>query len=343
VLADITVVTNRSPVAAAGDDQTVDEGDVVTLDGTGSSDPDGDTLGYSWELLPGYTGPAVALSDATTAHPTFTPTDNGQYTFRLTVDDGNGGTATDDVVVTVDNVAPVIQSFTSPADPVPVGSLVNLSATFSDVGTNDTHTASFALDSATTAGTVTESAGSGSATGSFTPMAAGVYTASVTITDDDGGSDTETASVPVVVYDPAAGFVTGGGRITSPAGAFVPDASLAGKATFGFVSRYQKGATIPSGNTEFVFHAAGLKFHSSSYDWLVIGGAQAQYKGTGEVTGLGATLDGTYKFILTAVDSGRLGGGAPDTFRIKIFRDDTVLYDNGPATPLEGGSIIIHK
>ncbi|WP_185748813.1 PKD domain-containing protein [Humibacillus xanthopallidus] len=343
VLEDITVTTNRVPVAVAGDDQNADEGDLVTLNGTASSDPDGDTLGYSWELLPGYTGPAVTLSDATVAQPTFTPTDNGVYTFRLTVDDGNGGSATDDVLVTVDNVAPVIQSFSSPADPVPVGSVVNLSATFSDVGTNDTHTASFALDSTNAAGTVTESGGSGSATGSFTLIPAGVYTASVTITDDDGGLDTETALVPVVVYDPAGGFVTGGGRITSPTGAFTPDASLAGKATFGFVSRYQKGATIPSGNTEFVFHAAGLSFHSSSYDWLVISGAQAQYKGVGEVTGLGATDNGSYKFILTAVDGGRLGGTAPDTFRIKIFRDDTVLYDNGPGTPLEGGSIIVHK
>ena len=343
VLEDITVATNRVPVAVAGDDQNVDEGGLVTLNGMASSDPDGDTLGYAWALLPGYTGPAVSLSDATAAQPTFTPTDNGVYTFRLTVDDGNGGTATDDVIVTVDNVAPVIQSFSSPADPVPLGSVVNLSATFSDVGTNDTHTASFALDSANGAGTVTESGGSGSATGSFTPSTAGVYTASVTITDDDGGLDTETATVPVVVYDPAGGFVTGGGRITSPTGSFTPDASLAGKATFGFVSRYQKGATIPSGNTEFVFHAAGLNFRSSSYDWLVISGAQAQYKGVGEVTGLGATYNGTYKFILTAVDGGRLGGTAPDTFRIKIFRDDTVLYDNGPGTPLEGGSIIVHK
>lgn len=82
---------------------------------------------------------------------------------------------------------------------------------------------------------------------------------------------------------------------------------------------------------------------SSSYDWLVIGGARAQYKGTGEVTGLSASYDGTYKFILTAVDGAQLGGGAPDTFRMKIFRDDTVPYDNGPETPLEGGSIIIHK
>jgi PKD repeat protein len=337
------VPTNQPPLASAGDDQRVDEGDLVTLDGTASSDPDGDTLSYSWTLQPGYTGPGVTLSDPTAQQPTFTPTDNGQYTFTLTVDDGRGGSATDETVVTVDNLAPVITSFSSPLDPVPVGSVVNLSATFTDAGTNDTHTATFALDTQTQNGTVTETDGSGSATGAFTPTAAGVYTASVTITDDDGGTDTDVGTVPVVVYDPTAGFVTGGGRITSPAGAFTPDADQAGKATFGFVSRYHKGATIPSGNTAFVYHAAGLTFHSSDYDWLVISGPQAQYKGTGEVTGLGPAYDGTYKFILTAVDGARVGRGTPDTLRMKIFRDDVVLYDNGTGTPLDGGAIIIHK
>jgi len=39
-----------------------------------------------------------------------------------------------------------------------------------------------------------------------------------------------------------------------------------GKATFGFVSKYKKGATVPTGNTEFVFKAADLNFHSTSHD-----------------------------------------------------------------------------
>ena len=52
----------------------------------------------------------------------------------------------------------------------------------------------------------------------------------------------------VVVYDPNTGFVTGHGWIDSPAGAYVADRSLAGRANFGFVSRYQKGATIPTGS-----------------------------------------------------------------------------------------------
>ncbi len=68
-----------------------------------------------------------------------------------------------------------------------------------------------------------------------------------------------------------------GGWITSPAGAYVLDTTLAGKATFGFVSKYQKGATVP-GNTEFQFKVADLNFKSTSYDWLVVAGHRLNTK-----------------------------------------------------------------
>ena len=111
---------------------------------------------------------------------------------------------------------------------------------------------------------------------------------------------------------------------------------VTGKATFGFVSKYKKGATIPEGQTEFQFKAADLNFHSSSYDWLVVTGSDfARFKGTGTING-----EGEYKFMLWA------GDGDPDTFRIKIWYevDDTqiVVYDNGMDQPIGGGSIVVH-
>ena len=141
----------------------------------------------------------------------------------------------------------------------------------------------------------------------------------------------------VVVYDPPAGFVTGGGWIDSPAGAYTADPSLTGKANFGFVSKYKKGATVPTGNTELQFKAGSLNFHSSNYDWLVVTGSDyARFKGNGTING-----SGEYKFVLWAGDS------EPDTFRIRIWTEDVFgfeidVYDNGFDQEIGAGSIVIH-
>jgi hypothetical protein len=168
---------------------------------------------------------------------------------------------------------------------------------------------------------------------------AGVYPITVTVTDDDDGYDTEAYEF-VVIYDPEGGFVTGGGWIYSEVGWCQLDdicAGNEGKANFGFVSKYKRGASVPTGNTEFNFKAGGLNFHSSSYDWLVINqnGENAQYKGSGTING-----EGDYKFILWAGDK------EPDTFRIKIWEEDElgnemVVYDNGFDQPIGGGNIAV--
>jgi hypothetical protein len=140
----------------------------------------------------------------------------------------------------------------------------------------------------------------------------------------------------IIAYDPAAGFATGGGWIDSPRGAYQPDPDLAGKATFGFVSKYKKGATTPTGSTEFQFHAADLNFHSSGYQWCLFTGSNfAKFKGVGTING-----KGDYKFMIWA------GDGEPDTFRIKIWEDEsggeTIIYDNGANQGIGGGSIVVH-
>jgi hypothetical protein len=169
---------------------------------------------------------------------------------------------------------------------------------------------------------------------SHTYTEAGIYNVCLTVTDEYGANSTSCASA--IIYDPSGGFVTGGGWIESPAGAYTPDPSLAGKANFGFVSKYKKGATSPTGNTEFQFHAADLNFHSDNYDWLVVTGSDyARFKGTGTING-----EGDYKFMLWA------GDGEPDTFRIKIWLEDrgneVVVYDNGMDQVIGGGNIIVH-
>jgi hypothetical protein len=248
--------------------------------------------------------------------------------------------------VTVRNVAPDVSSLTGPASPISVGSEVALTALFTDVGPLDTHTCRFVWSDGTPDTTVTPSAGSCTAAHTYTQS--GVFAAGVIVTDDDGGSGSATLEY-IVGFEPATGFVTGGGWIDSPAGAYSPDASLTGKATFGFVSRYQKGAAVPTGTTEFKFHAADFRFQATAFEWLTVAGARAQFKGVGTVNGAG-----DYGFLLTATDGDMTGGGGSDKFRMKIWDRATgqVIYDNvrgvsddlASANPqaLGGGSITIH-
>ena len=96
--------SNGMPAAHAGADLTVDPGETVTLDGSASSDPDGDTLTYAWSQTAGAT---VGLSDPAAVRPSFTaPEMPGALTFRLAVRDPSGRWDSDDVRVTVNGLAP---------------------------------------------------------------------------------------------------------------------------------------------------------------------------------------------------------------------------------------------
>lgn len=92
---------NEPPQANAGPDQTVRGGEAVQLDGSMSSDPDGDTLTFMWQQQ---SGPSATLTGADTAMPSFTAPavrESSTMVFRLNVDDGNGGMASDDVSIAV--------------------------------------------------------------------------------------------------------------------------------------------------------------------------------------------------------------------------------------------------
>ncbi|MGH7565237.1 MAG: PKD domain-containing protein, partial [Gemmatimonadota bacterium] len=79
---------NSAPTASAGADQDATVGVQVTLQGGGSSDPDGDTLTFQWVTLSSPGGIPVSLTDGATAEPTFTPAAAGVYEFEVTVSDG---------------------------------------------------------------------------------------------------------------------------------------------------------------------------------------------------------------------------------------------------------------
>lgn len=310
------------------DPGTLDSHSVVIRWGDGSPDT---TIPLAAGTL-GYSATHRYLDD----DPSATASDS--YGITVTVTDDDGGVGTAGTNVTVNNVAPSVGPLSATSSPIQVNTPVSASAAFTDPGTRDTFTASFDWgDGSTTAGTTAGSL----ATGTHTYLSPGLYVITATVTDDDGGVGTTTATQYLVVYDPSAGFVTGGGWINSPAGSLPADPSQAGQARFGFVAKYKPGRTVPEGNTEL--HVGSLNFKSTAYDWLVVAGAKAVLKGTGTING-----SGTYSFILTTIDGGT--GGA-DTFRIKISSLSGVVYDSGlgasdlsdPAIALGGGSIVLHR
>lgn len=98
-------VDNHAPVADAGPGQLAEAGAEVALDGTASSDPDGDGLTFDWVQS---AGEAVELVDAHTATPRFTTLRRrAAYTFELTVHDGIDASAPDTVEISVGNLRPV--------------------------------------------------------------------------------------------------------------------------------------------------------------------------------------------------------------------------------------------
>ena len=225
------------------------------------------------------------------------------------------------------SLVPTITTVAGPTSPIALGSPATISAQFTDANRRS-HSATIDWgDGTTTAAAATESNGYGDISASHSYGAAGVFGVTVTVANDEGFAASELFQY-VVVYDAGAGSVTGGGTFESN-----------GKATFGFTVRYERGAAEPSGSTQM--KAGALDLHATKYDWLVISGSRAQFRGSARVNG-----GGDYAFLFTVVD------GSPDRLRVKIWDKTTgdVVYDTqggasdaaDPATVVDRGSIVIH-
>ncbi len=100
---------NSDPVADAGNNQIVLTGSIVTLDGSGSYDPDDDVLAYRWELTSIPAGSIATLSNPSALNPTFIADLDGEYVVRLSVDDGFMSVLSDPVLISAStiNSAPI--------------------------------------------------------------------------------------------------------------------------------------------------------------------------------------------------------------------------------------------
>jgi hypothetical protein len=184
------------PLADAGPDQTVDEFETVTLDGSGSTDPKighGNNLSYLWEQT---AGTAVVLSDDTAVQPTFDAPDAGltgtTLTFTLTVTDEDELVSTDEVDIVVEKILP--QADAGPSQSVNEFDTVTLDASGS-VGVGLTY------QWMQTAGTTVTLTGAATDMATFTAPDVGpsgeTLTFELTVTDDDGIESTDEVDVVV--------------------------------------------------------------------------------------------------------------------------------------------------
>lgn len=173
------------PIASAGPDQTVECGasgqTAVTLDGTGSSDPDNDPLTYSWT---DEGGQEIATGSSPTVNLAL-----GTHTITLTVDDGTS-TATDQVVITVADTTPPTVTLDGDAEI----SLLCAIDTYIEPGASAEDTCDGALPV--------------SITGSVDENTPGAYTLTYTATDGSGNSGTEQRTITVLDVSGITGTVT---------------------------------------------------------------------------------------------------------------------------------------
>lgn len=178
---DVTVL-NRDPVADADGPYSGTRVDTITLDGTGSNDPDGTINTYTWEIdgVQIYSGPNAIYDLDLSGY------DLGDHTVTLTVTDDDGGTDTDTTTLTVTNISPVADANG------PYSGNVGENITFDGSGSYDPdgNIVSWEWDFGDT------TTGSGETT-THVYTSRGNYTVTLTVTDNDGDTDVTTTTVYV--------------------------------------------------------------------------------------------------------------------------------------------------
>lgn len=278
----------------------------------------------------------------------------GHFPFGMTIvhfvaTDAAGNTTHDESSVEVINSPPVVGPIHVTDKPVATGVGVEVWAPFTDPNPDVMHTALWEWDDGSSSpGEVDEEDGGGTVSATHVYAVPDEYTIKVTVTDDCGESG-EAQYQFLIVYQPDGPFVTGGGWIVSPAGAYAEKPEIEDRATFGLVAKYNDD-DAPTGQIEFNFSKARMNFHSKSYDWLIVHGATAAWTGTGEIKN-GPQV----RFRMTAVDAevDPDDSHEADAIRLVLWDEATgsLIYDNqsgadlrsGAATELGGGSISIHE
>ncbi len=307
----ITIIANRPPVADAGPPQTAPAGTLVTLDGSGSSDPDGDPLAYLWAQTG---GTSVSFTPSLSVTTFTAPATEGVLTFSLTVTDPHGLSDSDittvTVAVTITNQAPVAAA--GPSQTVPAGTLVILDGSASSDPDGDPLTYGWVQ--------------TGGDPVNFTPnLSLTTFTASaseevlsftLTVTDPFGLSDSDTTAVTVTVTITNRPPVADAGPPqTAPAGTLV---ILDGSAS-----------SDPDGDP-------------LTYGWVQTGGDPMSFTSNLSLTAFTApATEGVLTFTLTVTDPHGLSDSDTTTVTVTVtITNRPPVADAGPPQTAPAGTLV---
>lgn len=303
------------PTVHAGADHSGSEGSAVSLHGTASDDHG--TPRVHWTYHAGANvdaGASCGFSNPAAVSSRFTCTDDGTFTVTLTASDGVHAPVSDNAVVRLRNVPPTLHlTGAKPWSVYRAGHAARVTATFTDPGSNDTHVCRMGWDDGGKADV--SHPGNGSCGRMHTFAHAGMYSADLRVSDDDGGSDA--AGTMLVVYDPTAGLAVGAGTVRSPAHALAM--SGPGTATFVALAKYV-GAddTSPTGALSYALPGTSLRLSATRLEWLVITpGGKAAVKGRAIVDGKGGygfvayLQSGAFRTVVWPTSQGSIPPASP--------------------------------
>jgi hypothetical protein len=304
------VTKNVLPVAQAGPDQLVAAGATVPLDGSGSTDLDGQRLTYGWAWLTRPPGSAAAFSSVAAIRPTFTADVPGTYVAQLIVFDGLNLSAADTVAVTTEALGPVARAGADRA--TTVGATVTLDGSGSADPAGGTLTYAWTLVSRPATSTAALTAAT-TPTPAFVADKAGDYVAQLIVTD-------------------------GAGRRSRPDTVLVSTGNLAPRAHAGADQVVAAGATVTLSGAGTVDPNGG----TPGYAWALIawpaGSAAALTSATTVGTSFVADVPGEYVAQLLARDASL--GSAPDTVHIRAVAGGTPVAHAGPDQARAVGTLV---
>lgn len=297
---------NRPPVADAGPDRPAAPGDSVGLDGSGSSDADGDPLTFAWTLVSAPAGSVAVLENPTTVAPQLVTDYPGDYVVQLIVSDGTTNSAPDLVTVSTQNAAPV--ALAGPDQTVVAGQTVTLDGLGSYDPDGDPLTYRWTLSS-TPSGSTASLVDPNAAVLSFTADRPGDYVLRLIVNDGWTDSAADTAVVSTTNSLPVAN-----------AG---PDQQV----TLGSIVMIDG-----SGSSD-------ADAHPLTYAWTIIsaplGSAATLVGDTTSAPQLTPDVAGTYVVQLIVNDG--YGAGSPDSVRIDVTALPTVTVEAIDASASEAG------